>query len=150
MAGFVTNAQITVLVDAYSKHFETFKKQIIVVKEPQKTQVAVNTNNSPIFGYGEASQPTSSFTYTAVSGAFDAQITMDLNQQAAELEEAKNLIGHGKLRIKIKQEARDFIEDGRKTERIDYAGQSFNTFSFDAVQNFFGLKFYIYNLERTL
>ena len=150
MAGFVTNSQVSVLTAAYDKHWDTFKKQIIVVKEPTKTEVTVNTTSSPIFGYGEASQPVSSFTYTSVTGAYDAQVTVNLNQQTEMLEEAKNLIGHGKIRIKIKQDARDFIEDGRKTEQITYNGQSYNILTFDAVQNFFGLKFYIYNLERTL
>lgn len=149
MAGFLTNNNINTITGAYARHFDTFSKLIYVSKEPLKTEVTINTSASPIFGYGEASQPSSSFTYTTVTGIFLAQVTVNLNQEAAELEEAKNLIGHGKVRIKIKQEARDFIEDGRKTERIDYAGQSYNTFSFDAVQDYFGLKFYIYNLERT-
>ena len=53
MAGFVTNNQILVLTGAYYKHWATFKKQIIVIKEPTKTMVTSNTNNSPVFGYAE-------------------------------------------------------------------------------------------------
>lgn len=150
MAGFVTNNQIFILTGTYSKHWDTFKKQIIIVKEPIRNEVTVNTNNSPIFGYGDAGQPPASVTYTIVTGVYDAQVTIELFQDVAELEDVKNVIGHGQLTIKIKQDARDFIEDGRKTERFDYDGSSYNKFSFGAETNFFGLKFYTYHLERTL
>lgn len=149
MAGFVNNSQIVVLTSAYSKHFNTFKKQIVIVKEPVRTEITTNTLSSPIFGYGEESQISSSFSYTTVTGVFDAQITEDLNQKVAMLEDIKNSIPHGTIRIKIQQDAYDFIEDGRKTDRIDYADQSYNQFSLDGLQNFFGLKFYTYTLERT-
>lgn len=149
MAGFVNNSQIAVLTSAYSKHFNTFKKQIVIVKEPIRTEITTNTLSSPIFGYGEESQVSSSYTYTSVTGVFDAQVTENLDQKVAMLEDIKNIVARGTIRIKIQQDARDFIEDGRKTERIDYGGQSYNQFALDGLQNFFGLKFYIYTLERT-
>lgn len=150
MAGFVNNSQIAVLTSAYSKHFNTFKKQIVIVKEPIRTEITTNTLSSPIFGYGEESQVSSSYTYTSVTGVFDAQVTENLDQKVAMLEDIKNIVARGTIRIKIQQDARDFIEDGRKTERIDYGGQSYNQFSSDGLQNFFGLKFYTYTLERTM
>lgn len=150
MGSFVTNNQISIFTGAYLRHWDSFKKQIVIVKEPVKTETTVNTTTSPVFGYEEESQPSSSFTYTTVTGVYDAQVTLELNQDIAELDEIRNYIGHGQLTIKVKQDARDFIEDGRKTERFDYDGHSYNKFSFDAETNFFGLKFYTYHLERTL
>lgn len=150
MAGFVTNNQIFTLTGAYFKHFQTFKQQIVISKEPIKTELTVNTTTSPVFGYQEESESSSTYTYTSVTGVFDAQVTSEMNQDTAQLEEIKNLIGHGLLRVKMQKDARDFIEDGRKTEKITYGGQTFNRYSLDAVQDFFGLVFYIYNLERTL
>lgn len=149
MAGFVNNNQIFALSGAYDKHWDTFKKQIIVLKEPTKTIVTSDTNNSPIFGYGEESQSTISYSYTTVTGVYDAQVTVNLNQKTAELEEAKAQVGRGQIRVKVKQDCRDFIEDGRKTEGIRYAGQTYNVVTFDGLQDFFGLKFYMYFLERS-
>lgn len=150
MAGFLTNDNIFRISGAYKKHWDTFKRQIIVVKEPTKTIVSSNTTTSPVFGYGEESRPAVTFTYASVTGAFDAQVTSNLDQRAELLpEEVKNMVAIGKIRIKIQQDARDFIEDGRKTENIQYQNQTFNILSFDAVTNFFGLKFFTYTLERS-
>lgn len=151
MAGFVNNNQIFALSGAYYKHWNTFKKQIIILKEPTKTIVTSDINNSPLFGYSEESQPATSFTYTSVTGVYDAQITENLNQKAEEIVpgEVKNTKAIGTIRIKIQQDAKDFIEDGRKTEAIQYGGQTFNVVNFDGLQNFFGLKFYTYFLERS-
>lgn len=149
MAGYLTNANINTYTGAYAKHFDTFKKNIIVLKEPIKTIIVSNTTNSPVFGYQEESQSSTSYDYTTVTGQFLAQITVDLNQKTVELEEAKNVIGQGKVRIKVKQDCRDFIEDGRKTEAIQYGGQTYNTISFDGLHDFFGLKFFTYFIERS-
>lgn len=149
MAGYLTNININTCTGAYEKHWQTFKKQIIILKEPTKTIVTSNTNNSPIFGYTEESQPETSFTYTTVTGVYDAQVTVDLNQKTVELEEAKNMVGQGRVRIKVKQDCRDFIEDGRKTEAIQYGGQTYNAITFDGLQDFFGLKFFTYFIERS-
>ncbi len=151
MAGFVNNNQIIALTGAYLRHFDTFKKLITVIKEPIRTIVTSNTTNSPVFGYGEESQPSSSFTYTSVTGIFSAQVTEVLNQKAEEIipGEVKNVTAIGTIRIKIQQDAKDFIEDGRKTEAIQYGGQTFNVVNFDGLQNFFGLKFYTYFLQRS-
>lgn len=149
MAGFLNQSHIHKLSGAYNKHWDTFKKQIIVHKEPVRTIVTVNTNNSPIFGYDETSQSPSSYEYTAVTGVFDGQVSVNLDQKTNELEEIKNQVGAGRIRIKVKQDCRDFIEDGRKTEKIEYGGQSYNVITFDGLQNYLGLKFYTFFLERT-
>ena len=150
MAGYLTDSHIKAFTGALMTHFSTFKKQIAVHKEPTKTISVSNTNNSPIFGYGNTSQPTTSFSYTPVSGVYDVQVSITLDQKANELEEVKNLVGKGRIRIKVEKNCRDFIEDGRKTERIEFAGQSYNSITFDGIQDYLGLKYYCYFLERTL
>lgn len=150
MAGFLTQGHINTVTGAYGKHFITFQKQIVILKEPTRTIITSNTTNSPVFGYAEESQPNISYSYTTNTGVYDAQITANLNQKTAELEEAKNIVGQGQIRIKVKQDCRDFIEDGRKTEGVQYGGQTYNVITFDGLQDFFGLKFYCYYLERSL
>lgn len=150
MPGFLNQSHIHKLTGALGTHFKTFKKQVIFHKEPQKTVNIININNSPIYGYGETSQPTSSYTYTPVSGVYDCQVSLNADQKTVELEEAKNQIGQGRIRIKVEKDAKDFIEDGRKMERIEFAGQSFNVITFDGVQDYLGLRYFCYFLERTL
>lgn len=150
MAGYLTDSHIKAFTGALMTHFSTFKKQVIFHKEPTKTISVSNTSNSPIFGYGNTSQPTTSFSYTPVSGVYDCQVSITLDQKANELEEVKNLVGKGRIRIKVEKNCRDFIEDGRKTERIEFAGQSYNSITFDGIQDYLGLKYYCYFLERTL
>lgn len=149
MAGFLTQSHINMFTGSLGKHFTTFKKQIAIHKEPTRTINTINTTNSPIFGYGNESQPASSFSYTAVSGVYDVQVSITLDQKTAQLEEIKNDIGKGRIRIKVEKNCRDFIEDGRKTERIEFAGQSYNNITFDGIQDYLGLQYYCYFLERT-
>lgn len=149
MAGFITNNQIYELTGAYHKHWRTFNKRIVVTKEPIKTIVTNNNTTLPIFGYAEESQPLASYTYTSVTGVFMAQVTVNLDQKAVELEDIKNTAAKGTIRIKVEQDCRDFIEDGRKTESIQYGEQIYNTLALDGLHNFFGLKFYTYMLERS-
>ena len=54
----------------------------------------------------------------------------------------------GLIRIKVKEDASNYIKAGI-TERIDIDGKSFNTITDDKIQNYLGLKFYIFYLEAT-
>ncbi|MDP2692965.1 MAG: hypothetical protein Q8O88_04975 [bacterium] len=153
MAITLSASQIATLTGAYSSHFQIFShnrtRTITIIKEPVKT-VVTNTNAfSPAYGYGgNDSQPTN-FTYTHVSGIFPAMITYNLDQKTEELEEVKSKVGVGKVRVKVEQDARDFIEDGRKNVKVEFDGKAYNINTFDGVQNFQGLKYFCYFLEAT-
>ena len=54
------------------------------------------------------------------------------------------------VKIKVRKEARDYILDGRKTERIEIDGNSFNIISDESVKKFFNTTFYVFFLQRTL
>ena len=54
----------------------------------------------------------------------------------------------GMIKIKVEKDARDYIKDG-KTERVIVDNSSFNIVSDDKLQNFLGLKYYVYFLEKT-
>ena len=58
-------------------------------------------------------------------------------------------LGQGKVKIKIEQDARDFILNGSKTEAIDIDGNTFNKYSSERVQDYLGLKYYVFYLEKT-
>jgi antitoxin component YwqK of YwqJK toxin-antitoxin module len=148
MAGFLNNSQVFALTGAQHKHWQTFKRQIVVAKEPIRTLINSNPS-SPFYGYGESSN-VDQYEFTSVTGVFDAMITYNLDQKLEELEEVKNNVLHGKIRIKVEKEARDFIEDGTKTERIEFDNKSFNVITSEGVLDYLGLTFYVYHLESTL
>lgn len=151
MATLLNSDIISVFTGAFMDHFDTFThdrtRLITIYKEPIKTIATTNRIN-PIYGY-EDSSATSNVTYTPVTGIFPATIKYDSIQKTQELEEVKNTINKGEVRIKIEQNARDFIEDGRKNERFEFDGLSYNQITNDGVQNYLGLVFYIYKLQRT-
>ncbi len=150
MAGFLNNSQIAAFSGNYGKHFTTFKRNIIISKEPVRSVALTDRQSAPVFGYDSASNEVQ-YTYTAVTGQYLAQITYSsLDQKTVELEEVKNVVGQGRVRIKVEKDCRDFIDDGRKTENIQFDNKTFNTISFDGVQNYLGLNYYIFYLESTL
>ena len=153
MPNLISENQKQQFTGAYGSHFSTFSygktRLITVTKEPIKTVVSVSNTISPAYGYDDASQETN-FTYTVQSGIYPSVIAYNNDQKTNELEEAKNQVGQGRVRLKLEQDARDFIEDGRKTLRIEFDGKAYNTITFDAVHSFLGLKYFIYFVENTL
>lgn len=153
MPSLLSNVQISTFTGVYKKHFDLFSydrtRLITVFKEPIKTVVSLSNTISPAYGYDDASQETN-FTYTVQSGIYPSVIAYNNDQKTNELEEAKNQVGQGRVRLKLEQDARDFIEDGRKTLRIEFDGKAYNTITFDAVHSFLGLKYFIYFVENTL
>jgi hypothetical protein len=148
MANLITTGDAFSLTGTLGDHFDTFKREIVVVKEPQRV-VANTTSNNSYAGYGASSNPTE-YTYVPVSGVFSGIVNYTNNQESELGEELGNItIGKGVVRIKVEQDARDYILDGSKTEVIHVDGSSFNKITDDKVQDYIGLKYYIFYLEKT-
>lgn len=124
--------------------FDTFKREIIIHKEPRR--VIVNSNEDLLPGYGESSKP-DNIDYVPVSQTFDAMISYAKEQGIDEANELGVIIPSGKVAIKVKQETRDYIMNG-KTERIELDNKSFNLVSRDTVRYLFGLKLYVFFIEE--
>jgi len=148
MANLITTGDKHQLTGMMGDHFDTFKTEIVVYKEPQKVISNVTSNNS-YAGYGASSNPVE-FTYVPVSGIYSGIVNYSNNQESELGEDLGNImIGKGVVRIKVQQDARDFILNGAKTEAIKIDGSTFNTITDDKVQNYLGLKYYIFYLEKT-
>jgi hypothetical protein len=150
MASFLDSNTIASFTGALQNHFDTFTQNrtrlITIYKEPIKTFATQRPN--PIYGYGSESA-ISSVTYTPVTGIFPAMITYNLDQKIERLEDLRNAFSEGEVRIKVESNARNFIEDGRKNEKFEFDGKSYNQITDDGVQNYMGLVFYVYKLKRT-
>ena len=126
-------------------HFDTFKRSIIVYKEPLETfsEPADNT-------YAGFEQPTNSqTTYTIQTGIFDAlKVIPKQTVNQTQVPNTQTSIQNTTLRIKVKAEAMKYITEG-KTEAVVFAGVTYNTISPPIPVDFLGLTFYYFDLPRT-
>ncbi len=145
MASLVSISQIASLTGQLGNHFDTFSGLITIFKEPQKT--FSNSNANVYAGYGPTSQETT-VTYTPTSGMFAGIIIYPKTAKIGYFSEAQIPIQQGNIRIKVRQDAKDYIKNG-KTEKIVIDGASYNLASDFSVQNYLGLIYYYFDLERT-
>lgn len=144
MASLITDQEKANLTGILGDVFDTFKRSIVVYKEPTK-KVAV-IDDSFIFGYGESSNIVN-YDYVVVSGTFDATIKYNPNQEVVQNGDINAGLSEGVVRIKVKEDCKNFIEGG-KTEKIVFDGGSFNVTSDYSVKNFLDSEFFTYHLER--
>ena len=145
MPTLISETEKNSLTGIFNDIFDTFKRQIVVHKEPKRVVSQVNT--ASLFGYGD---PASSinYTYVPVSGVFDATIRYNIDQNEERLGDIPDDIAVGGVFIKVKETARDYINKG-KTEKITFDNKSFKVSSLDANRSFLNSKFFVYKLEST-
>ena len=124
--------------------FDTFARDIVIHKEPKKVIKSGSVNLLP--GYGESSKP-ENITYTPVNSTHKAMISYKKKQSTEADSNVGVITPGGEVKIKVQQAARDYIMDG-KTEKISFDGKSFNLISRDAVQEYWGMKMYVFYVEE--
>lgn len=146
MANLISDQERAALSSMFNDIFDTFKRDIVVHKEPKKIINQINT--SRIFGYGDYNEIVN-YTYVPVSATFDAIIKYNEKQTTDFIEEINSTISMGTCSIKVKRDCRDYISNG-KTEKIEFDGKVFNVISDDAVKSFLNAsEFFIFQLEVT-
>lgn len=144
MPSLVPTSAQTLFETALGDHFDTFKTTIIVNKEPSKT-VTLKASQNIYAGY---SAPKETVTYTPVSSSFNAIVNYKENQPLDYQDELKANIEKGDVRIKVENDAKDYIEKGR-TVSIDIGGKLFNVVSSEGVRYFLSKTYYVFYLEAT-
>jgi hypothetical protein len=146
MADLISNTERVALGSMFNDIFDTFKRYIVIHKEPKK--IIKQISMSQIFGYGDYSEAVN-YTYIPVTGVYPAIIKYTDKQTANFVEEINSQISVGTASIKVKKDCRDFISNG-KTEKIEFDGKAFNVISDDAVKSFLSAsEFYVFQLEVT-
>ena len=145
MPSLISDAEKQKLTGIFTDIFDTFKREIVVHKEPRKVISQVNT--ASLFGYGDPASSVN-YTYEPVSGVYSATIRYDMNQETERLADIPQNISMGNVYIKVQENARDYINKG-KTEKITFDNKSFKIISEDANRSFLDNKFFIYRLEAT-
>ena len=141
MASLLSDTEINNITGAFGDVFDTFKKDIVVFKEPTKTVVDVDT--SFLYGYGAPSNKTN-YEYTQVSGIYPALV---MRGTMGETSKEKFNYPDNKIGIKVEKDARDFIKQG-KTERVIIDDTNYNVSSSDSQVDFLTKKYYIFELEK--
>jgi len=144
MASLISTTEKSGISSAFENIFDTFKREIVVHKEPIK--VVADLNLDMFYGYDVPYDKPTNFTYTAVTGTHYATIRYADFQKESEEPELNATLPLGTVRIKVKQDAMDFIESG-KTEKITFDDQTFNVNSDLSVKQFLDSKFYVYHLR---
>jgi len=145
MPSLISETEKNNLTGIFNDIFDTFKRDIVVHKEPKKVISQINT--SSLFGYGDPASSVN-YTYQPVSGVFQATIRYNLDQETERLGDIPSQVSVGGVFIKVQETARDFINKG-KTEKVTFDNKSFKVISEDANKSFLNSKFFVYKLEAT-
>jgi len=144
MASLITSEEKAILTGTFQDVFDTFKREIIIYKEPKET--ISDISESLIFGYEDSNS--TNYTYTPVSGSFYGTVRYN-DLQEEDFQPTMNMdISKGVVRIKVQKEAKDFIEEG-KTDRIEFDDKTFDIISDVAVKRFLDSEFFVYYLQAT-
>ena len=146
MSSFLSSTNINSITGAYMRLWETVSafRNVIVHKSPIQVIAQVNT---PVYaGYGNESTP-SNVTYTPVSGVYPVAVIINKTNQTLPLNELHTNVDVSQITIKVTEAAKNYIEQG-KTERFEIDGISYNGDGVTTVENYYGLKFYTYQLNK--
>lgn len=148
MSSLLSTTEVYSLTGEFARHFETFAvTNLIIFKKPIITYTNPNSNNT-FPGYENPSD-LNNVTYTIVSGQFPCIAKYGRDQKMEIFQEVKNAIPQGQCQIKVMEDARNYIDNGVKTENIQIDGITWNEITSDGCQNYLGLRYFYYMLKRT-
>ena len=146
MASLISNEEKLKLAGMFNDIFDTFKREIVIHKEPKKIINTINT--SRLFGYGDHADVVN-YEYIPISETFYAIVKYNEKQTTNFVEEINSQISLGTVNIKVQKDCRDFIMNG-KTEKITFDDKTFNVVSDDAVKSFLNAtEYFLFQLEVT-
>tara|TARA_B100000959_G_scaffold278454_1_gene336833 strand:- start:467 stop:907 length:441 start_codon:yes stop_codon:yes gene_type:complete len=145
MASLISDTERENLTGIFGDIFDTFKRDVVIYKEPKKIIQEINLDG--VFGYGEYSQ-TANYTYIPVTGVYPAVIRYANDAEYKEVDEFTSNIPFGHATIKVEGNARDFIKND-KTEKITFDDKTFELASSDKVQRFLDSEYYIFLVRST-
>jgi hypothetical protein len=147
MASLLNDDQKAVFTTALDTLFDTFKQDIIIYKEA-KIQIT-NINQPRLFGYDEEVD-ISNINYIPITGTFSAMVNFDKRQKWRGVREVNSFVEQGEASIKVKSDARDFIDDNGKTLNISIGDVMFKIVSSESLRRFISPNYFIYYLERDI
>lgn len=131
----------------HSGHWETFSHQNLVVHRKPK-EVISNVSGSYYYGYSRDHSNKSNITYIPQSSIFPCILRHKTDKQEDKfMPESMARIIDGDARIKILQDAKNYIE-AEEVQGLQIDDQYFDLNSEPFMQNFLGLKYYYYDINK--
>jgi len=145
MASLLSDTEKASITGAFGDVFDTFAKPIVIWKEPVK--VVSDLNLDFLYGYEDDSSSTASVTYQPVSGIYSGIISRKgKNSDGDEYYDAGFYLKDNQIRIKVEEDARDFINSG-KNERLVIDDNDYNVVGREQQADFLTKKYFLYLLE---
>jgi len=130
----------------YDNFFVYFSRPFVVHKEPIK--VLESVQSPTMYGYGSSSD-SANYTYIPVNATFSGRIyynnSRDIDAVNSDL---KLVFARGDVTLKVKQDARDYIANGR-TIKLEFDGKTWNVITEDIIKKYLNNSYYVYGLEQT-
>jgi len=143
---FINSTTAAEFSNAYDEFFDYFSRSFVVHKEPIK--VIQELESTPLYGYGSSSDSVN-YTYMPVTGIFNGRIYYNNSaDNDAVNSDLKLVFARGDVTLKVKQNARDFIANG-KTIKLEFDGKTWNVITEDIVKKYLNNSYYVYGLEQT-
>jgi hypothetical protein len=148
MPSLVSPTERANLTGIFNNIFDTFARNIVIVKEPIKILVSPAPSQN-LFGFGE-NQASDAYTYSGVTGIFPATIRYGSpeSQSALKTAELTAYTFEGPVTIKVRPDCRDFINTN-KTLHILVDGRTFFLDTSEHKQAFLDSAFYVFTLKAT-
>ena len=143
MADLLSSTEKLAYGNVFNDMHDTFSRKIIVFKTPIRTVISTDINYNFLYGN---SQDGFDVSYTPVSGIFDARIKWLDPQSLKGYKEIKEEIHGNVCRLKIKKDARDFL-DG--SERVEIDGKYVQFFGSTQPHGLFNIDFYTMYFEES-
>ncbi|RTK99691.1 MAG: hypothetical protein EKK57_08930 [Proteobacteria bacterium] len=144
MASLLSQAEITSCTGDLISHFDTFKRQIIVVKEDLRS---FSSNSLPSFPGYQTSNLTTDVNYTANTGVFYG-LKVGPGRLGFQLKEALQTNTPETVSyIKVQKDCKDFIKAG-KTEKLIIDDINYGINSEEKVVNYLGLIYYQFDIIK--
>jgi hypothetical protein len=143
---FISSSIATSFSKDYDDFFVYFSRPFIVHKEPIK--IVEQIQNTPLYGYGSSSDAVN-YTYIPVNATYSGRIFYNNSRDTdAVNSDLKLVFARGDVTLKVKQDARDYIANG-KTIKLEFDGKTWNVITEDIIKKYLNNTYYVYGLEQT-
>lgn len=145
MATLLSSTEIAGITGIFGDVFDTFKRDVVIYKEPKKVISSINTES--IFGYGEPSNAVN-YSYVPQSGTYSAKVRyIERASDDPYVMQLQSDVETTMVRLKVRDDARQYIKKG-KTEKVEFDGKSFKIRGNEIIKNFLGSELYVFYLEE--
>ena len=142
--GLLSSTEIASLTGIYNSLFDTFKQEIIVIKEPIRS--IVSNSSADLWKYGDTSNE-SNYTFTPVSGIFSGLVDNNINPKEVLLTNLEQKGATEVINIQVYSDFKNYVSNGVKVQSILIRDKNYELISDDLDDSFLSLDIYQYKLK---